>query len=108
MRLLGGGEMAVLVGACASAGGAVSRGDPGAASPGVSASPVTAYGYHNETSIAINPARPSNVIAVYQVPATAAATEDGGRSWRSQALPGTQAFELAGDPSVLFDGDGRA
>jgi len=74
----------------------------------VSAVAVTDFGYHNETSIAINPTRPSNVIAVYQVPATAAASEDGGRTWKAQPLPGTSRFQLAGDPSVLFDGDGHA
>lgn len=74
----------------------------------VSAVPVTNFGYNNETSIAVNPTRPTNVIATWQVPASAAASEDGGKSWVTQALPGTGSYQLAGDPLVLFDGDGRA
>lgn len=74
----------------------------------VSTSAVTGYGYNDETSVAVNPTRPDNVIATYQVPATAAWTEDGGRTWQSQALPGTDRFQLAGDPLVLYDADGHA
>ena len=74
----------------------------------VSALPVDSFGYHNETSIAINPTRPTNVIATWQVPATAAASEDGGKTWRAQALPGTDRYQLAGDPLVVFDADGHA
>ena len=81
---------------------------PAGTAPAVSAVPVTGFGYHNETSIAINPTRPLNVIATFQVPVTAAASEDGGRSWRAQALPGTDGFELSGDPDVLVDADGHA
>jgi hypothetical protein len=99
------------VSACAGSG----VGGPGAAGPGtaggtaaVLAVPITGAGYNNETSIAINPTRPANVIVTYQVPATAAWSQDGGRSWQAQALPGTDRFQLAGDPLVLFDGDGHA
>ncbi len=74
----------------------------------VSDTAVTGFGYHNETSIAVNPTRPANVIATFQVPATAAASEDGGRTWQAQALPGTNAYQLAGDPLVLYDADGHA
>lgn len=69
---------------------------------------VTGFGYHNETSVAVDPTQPDRVVAVFQVPASAAWSTDGGRSWAVAPLPGTQAFELSGDPTVFFGADGRA
>lgn len=77
------------------------------AAPELRAVPVTGYGYHNETSVAVDPTRPDRVVTAFQVPATAGWSADGGRSWASAALPGTQAFDLSGDPVVFFDGDGH-
>jgi hypothetical protein len=78
------------------------------APPARGAVPVTGGGYHNETSVAINPTRPENVIVAYQVPATVAASFDGGGSWSAAPLPDVGRWQLAGDPVVTFDGDGRA
>jgi len=69
---------------------------------------ITDTGYHDETSIAVNPARPNEVIASYQVPATVAYSADSGRTWRAQPLPGVHDFQLAGDPVVTFDPNGTA
>ncbi len=75
--------------------------------PRVSSRPVTDAGYHNETSAATNPLDPANGMAAYQVPASVATTLDGGATWTARALPGTDSWQLAGDPAVLFDADGR-
>ncbi len=93
---------------CAPAAATRSAPAPSGALAVVSDTPVTGFGYHNETSIAVNPTRAANVIAVFQVPATAAASEDGGRTWQAQALPGTNAYQLAGDPLVTYDAAGHA
>jgi hypothetical protein len=74
----------------------------------LAADTVTGRGYHNETSVAINPRNTAEMIASYQVPATVAHSTDSGSTWRSAPLPGTSAFELAGDPSVIYDADGHA
>lgn len=79
-----------------------------AAEPELSASPVTSPGYHDETSVAIDPVREGGVVAVWQVPATAGRSADGGATWSSAPLPGTDRWELAGDPSVIFADDGTA
>lgn len=69
---------------------------------------LTNGGYHNETAVAIDPARAGQVITAYQVPATEAHTGDDGATWRSAVLPGARRFELSGDPAVLVDADGHA
>lgn len=76
--------------------------------PRLSAATVTGRGYHNETSIAINPTRPANVVTSYQIPATIAASQDSGVHWTRAFLPGVRQFQLSGDPSVFFDADGHA
>jgi hypothetical protein len=78
------------------------------ARPRVSAVPVSGPGYHNETSVALDPVRPNRVLASWQVPATVAWSADAGATWKSVALPGTDRWELAGDPVVTFGGEGRA
>ncbi len=79
-----------------------------AGSPVLSTVPITPYGYKDETSIAIDPTHPDHVIASWQIPASVAASSDGGVTWRTAALPAVEAFELAGDPAVSFDADGHA
>ncbi|HET7583881.1 MAG TPA: sialidase family protein [Gemmatimonadaceae bacterium] len=74
----------------------------------LAADSVTGRGYHNETFAAINPLNTAEMVVSYQVPATVAHSTDGGATWRGAPLPGTDAFELAGDPSVTYDGDGHA
>lgn len=102
-----------LLGACllAGAGTACWQGGPTFAPSGawrVSAVPVTEPGYHDETSVALDPTREGHVLASWQVPATVGLSRDGGRSWDSRPLPGVRDFELAGDPSVAFSADGTA
>ncbi|HEU4642217.1 MAG TPA: sialidase family protein [Gemmatimonadaceae bacterium] len=72
------------------------------------AEPITRPGYRNETTIAIDPARPSRVVAAWQIPATVGWSEDGGLTWSSRFLPEVARWQLSGDPVVAVDADGHA
>jgi len=80
-------------------------------------------GPHNETSIAVNPANPRNLLGGandYQlginpgghvtesVLSRAHVTFDGGRTWSEYPLYSNSAYQGTGDPSVAFDADGHA
>jgi len=58
--------------------------------------------------VALDPVRDGGVVAVWQVPATAGRSSDRGATWSSAPLPGTDRWELAGDPSVIFSDHGTA
>jgi hypothetical protein len=77
---------------------------------------------HNETSIAINPTNPLNMIGSandYELTPTpggyilgsllsrAHVTFDGGRTWTENAIP-YSGYVFTGDPAVAFDADGTA
>ncbi len=78
---------------------------------------------HNETSIAVNPVDPNNIIGGandYQlglnsgghvsesVLSRAHVTFDGGRSWSEYPIFTNSAYQGTGDPAVAFDATGRA
>ena len=78
---------------------------------------------HNETSIAVNPTDPNNMIGGandYQlginpgghvsetVLSRAHVTFDGGRTWTEYPLNANSAYQATGDPAVAFDADGHA
>lgn len=80
-------------------------------------------GPHNETSIAVNPANPNNIIGGandYQlslnpgghvsetVLSRAHVTFDGGRTWAMYPLNANSAYQATGDPAVAFDDAGHA
>jgi hypothetical protein len=80
-------------------------------------------GPHNETSIAVNPTNPLNIIGGandYQlglnpggqvsetVLSRAHVTTDGGRTWSEYPVFSDQAYQATGDPSLAFDADGHA
>ena len=80
-------------------------------------------GPHNETSIAVNPTDPANLIGGandYQlglnpgghvtesILSRAHVTTDGGRTWASYPIQPNSAYQATGDPSVAFDADGHA
>lgn len=82
-----------------------------------------ATGPHNETSIAVNPTDPSNMIGGandYQlginpgghvsesVLSRAHVTFDGGRTWSMFPLYSNSAYQGTGDPAVAFDATGHA
>ena len=78
---------------------------------------------HNETSIAINPTNPNNIIGGandYQlglnpgghvsetILSRAHVSTDGGKSWSEFPLYSNNAYQATGDPSVAFDASGHA
>ncbi len=80
-------------------------------------------GPHNETSIAVNPTNPLNMIGgandyeltlntVGKLSETilsqAHVTFDGGKTWSDFPLTTDQAYQATGDPAVAFDATGRA
>jgi hypothetical protein len=80
-------------------------------------------GPHNETSIAVNPTNPLNMIGGandYQLGLTpgghvtesvlsrAHVTVDGGHTWSDYPLYSNSAYQGTGDPAVAFDADGHA
>jgi len=80
-------------------------------------------GPHNETSIAVNPTNPSNIIGGandYQlslnpdghvsetVLSRAHTSFDGGQSWTEYFIDNNAAYQATGDPSVAFDATGHA
>jgi hypothetical protein len=84
---------------------------------------TTSAGPHNETSIAVNPANPQNMIGGandYQLglnPAghlsetilsRAHVTFDGGKTWSMFPLFSNSAYQATGDPAVAFDASGHA
>jgi hypothetical protein len=84
---------------------------------------TTSVGPHNETSIAINPTDPNNIIGGandYQlglnsgghvsetVASRAHVTFDGGSTWSMYPLFSTSTYQGTGDPAVAFDTSGHA
>ena len=80
-------------------------------------------GPHNESSIAVNPIHPLNMIGGlndYQLAlnpggrvsettlSRAHVTMDGGHTWTTYPLNATSTYQATGDPSVAFDAAGRA
>jgi hypothetical protein len=78
---------------------------------------------HNETSIAVNPTNPENIIGGandYQLAinpgghvsetllSRAHVSFDGGKTWTEYPLYSNSAYQASGDPSVAFDADGHA
>lgn len=94
--------------ACAHPSVVTPAGTPAPPAPLLSAIAITPAGYHNETSLAIDPADAQHVVAAWQIPATVAASADGGATWHAQPLPGVTRWQLAGDPVVGFDRAGHA
>jgi hypothetical protein len=80
-------------------------------------------GPHNETSIAVNPTNPLNLIGGandYQLSlnpgghltetilSRAHVTFDGGKTWSNYPLNSTSTYQATGDPAVAFDASGHA
>jgi len=93
----------------------------GAANVNTDCSPT--IGPHNETSIAVNPANPLNIIGGandYQlavnpgghvsesVLSRAHVTFDGGRTWSEYPIFSNSAYQATGDPALAFDASGHA
>jgi BNR repeat protein/BNR/Asp-box repeat protein len=80
-------------------------------------------GPHNETSIAVNPTDPNNIIGGAndyqlslnpgghvgeQVLSRAHVSTDGGQTWSEYPLYSSSTYQATGDPSVAFDASGHA
>ena len=65
-------------------------------------------GYFTEPAIAVNPANPEQVVAVFQDNAHAAYSQDGGRSWQLAEGVDPKNYLVSGDVSVAFDNQGHA
>jgi hypothetical protein len=76
--------------------------------PGARVVTVTRPGFQNETSIAVNPSNPQQLVAAYQVNATAAFSRDGGLNWQIVPSTAPKDYKVSGDPSVAFDNKRRA
>jgi hypothetical protein len=65
-------------------------------------------GYFTEPGVAVNPANPQQVVAVFQDNAHAAYSQDAGRSW--QVADGVEPpnYRVSGDVSTAFDNQGHA
>ncbi|HEV2177895.1 MAG TPA: sialidase family protein [Terriglobia bacterium] len=79
------------------------------AAPGGQVIDLTAKpGFFNEPSIAVNPANPRQVVAAWQVPASVAYSEDGGRTWKTASGTASHNYRVSGDVSVAYDRRGHA
>jgi hypothetical protein len=65
-------------------------------------------GYFTEPAIAVNPANPQQVVAVFQDNAHAAFSQDGGRSWHVAGGVEPRNYRVSGDVSTAFDNHGHA
>jgi hypothetical protein len=78
---------------------------------------------HNETSIAVNPTNPQNILGGandYQlglnpgghvgetILSRAHVSFDGGRTWAEYPIRSNSSYQATGDPAVAFDGSGHA
>ena len=65
-------------------------------------------GYFTEPSVAVNPANPQQVLAVFQDNAHAAYSQDGGKTWQAAEGVDPKNYRVSGDVSTVFDNQGRA
>jgi len=65
-------------------------------------------GFFNEPSIAVNSNNPQQVVAAYQVRASAAYSNDAGAHWTLASGTAPADYAVSGDVSVTFDNKGHA
>lgn len=65
-------------------------------------------GFFNEPSIAVNPNNPRQIVAAYQVSATAASSSDAGEHWMLASATAPKDYAVSGDVSAAFDNKGHA
>jgi len=65
-------------------------------------------GYFTEPGVAVNPKNPQQVVAVFQSPAHAAYSRDGGTSWQPAEGVEPANYRVSGDVSTVFDNQGHA
>jgi photosystem II stability/assembly factor-like uncharacterized protein len=65
-------------------------------------------GYFTEPGVAVNPANPQQVVAVFQDNAHAAYSRDGGETWQVAEGVDPKNYRVSGDVSTVFDNQGHA
>lgn len=65
-------------------------------------------GFFNEPAIAIDPADPLQLVAAWQVNASAAYSKDGGQTWKIAEGTAPAKYRISGDVSVTYDAAGHA
>lgn len=65
-------------------------------------------GYFTEPAIAVNPANPQQVVAVFQDNAHAAYSQDAGHTWQLAEGVEPKNYRVSGDVSAAFDNQGHA
>src|SRR2546423_4557881 len=69
---------------------------------------TSAPGYFTEPGIAVNPANPKQVVAVFQDNAHAAYSQDAGNTWTVAEGVDPKDYRVSGDVSTVFDNQGHA
>lgn len=69
---------------------------------------ISPVGYFSEPSVAIDTKDPQEVTVVYQDPASASYSTDGGEHWTSAEGTASKSYRVSGDVSVTYDNDGHA
>src|ERR1041385_1734913 len=65
-------------------------------------------GYFNEPAIAVNSRDPQQLVAAWQVNASAAYSRDGGQTWKIAESTEPKNYRVSGDVSLAFDTAGHA
>jgi hypothetical protein len=65
-------------------------------------------GYFTEPGVAVNPANPQQVVAVFQDNAHAAYSQDGGKTWQVAEGVDPKNYRVSGDVSTVFDNQSHA
>ena len=65
-------------------------------------------GYFTEPGIAVNPANPQQVVAVFQDNVHASYSEDAGHTWHAAEGVDPKNYRVSGDVSRFFDNQGHA
>jgi hypothetical protein len=65
-------------------------------------------GYFNEPAIAVNPKDPRQLVAAWQVPASAAYSQDSGQTWQVAKGTAPGNYRVSGDVSLAYDAAGHA
>jgi hypothetical protein len=67
-----------------------------------------APGYFNEPAIALNTKNPQQAVVAWQVPASAAYSQDGGQTWKTAEGTSPKNYRVSGDVSLTYDAAGHA
>jgi BNR/Asp-box repeat len=65
-------------------------------------------GYFNEPALAVNPKNPQQLVAAWQVNASAAYSTDGGQTWKVADGTAPKNYRVSGDVSLAYDAAGHA